>query len=307
MGRWLRPWRAADHPRYGLLLLTLVVTYVLSSFIEATWVTALQIVLFGAVAVLAMRGGQFRRRTLRLGVTIAIGGTLIAVTIALTHSADAGAGAANLWAAFMLLIAAALLIRGVLAQPEVSLQSIFGAVSAYLILGLMFAAIFGAVDHFTSTPFFVHGKADLKSFQYFSFTTLTTLGYGDYTAAQAGGQSLAVMEAVVGQIFLATLVARLVAAFRGVRRPDNGDAVPDGVAPPHPAAAPAVPTDAAPASPAAPATAGPARAAASASAASSVGVALPAGPEDAGTPPATRMSPRARARQARRSRLRQGL
>jgi voltage-gated potassium channel Kch len=47
-----------------------------------------------------------------------------------------------------------------------------------------------------------------------SFTTLTTLGYGDYTAAYSSGQAVAVLEALVGQVFLATLVARLVAAFR---------------------------------------------------------------------------------------------
>ena len=53
-----------------------------------------------------------------------------------------------------------------------------------------------------------------KTFQYFSFTTLTTLGYGDFTAAQDSGRAVAVLEAMVGQMFLATLVARLVAGFR---------------------------------------------------------------------------------------------
>jgi hypothetical protein len=54
----------------------------------------------------------------------------------------------------------------------------------------------------------------LQTFQYFSFTTLTTLGYGDFTAAGNGGRSIAVMEALTGQVFLATLVARLVSAYR---------------------------------------------------------------------------------------------
>ena len=56
--------------------------------------------------------------------------------------------------------------------------------------------------------------ANTQTFQYFSYTTLTTLGYGDYTAVANSGRSVAVMEALSGQIFLATLVARLVAAFR---------------------------------------------------------------------------------------------
>jgi Ion channel len=79
----------------------------------------------------------------------------------------------------------------------------------------MFAAFYSTIDHLTVTPFFVNGEAaNAQTFQYFSFTTLTTLGYGDFTAASSGGRAVAVMEALVGQVFLATLVARLVAAFR---------------------------------------------------------------------------------------------
>ena len=63
-------------------------------------------------------------------------------------------------------------------------------------------------------PFFAAGEAaNARSFQYFSYTTLTTLGYGDYTAAVFPGRSIATFEALVGQVFLAVLVARLVASF----------------------------------------------------------------------------------------------
>jgi voltage-gated potassium channel Kch len=63
-----------------------------------------------------------------------------------------------------------------------------------------------------------------QTLQYFSFTTLTTLGYGDFTAAGSLGRALAVLEALAGQVFLATLVARLVSAYAGSRRrPPPGD------------------------------------------------------------------------------------
>ena len=94
-------------------------------------------------------------------------------------------------------------------------------ISAYMILGLMFAAVYAGMSHFggAAHPFFAHGEVpNTQHFQYFSFTTLTTLGYGDYTAAQSPGQAVAVIEAMAGQIFLATLVARLVAGFRGASR-----------------------------------------------------------------------------------------
>jgi hypothetical protein len=80
----------------------------------------------------------------------------------------------------------------------------------------MFAAFYAAMWHLSHAPFFTNGQpANSQTFQYFSFTTLTTLGYGDFTAASNGGRAVAVIEALAGQVFLATLVARLVAAFRG--------------------------------------------------------------------------------------------
>ena len=120
-----------------------------------------------------------------------------------------------MWTALILLLSAVLIIRRVLSRPEVTLQSIYGAISAYMILGLMFAAVYAGMYRFAGNTFFAHGElGSTQHFQYFSFTTLTTLGYGDYTAAQSPGQAIAVIEAMAGQIFLATLVARLVAGFR---------------------------------------------------------------------------------------------
>jgi hypothetical protein len=113
-------------------------------------------------------------------------------------------------------------VRRVLAKPTVTIQSIYGALSAYLITGLMFASIYAALDHLSESNFFAGNQpANTQTYQYFSFTTLTTLGYGDFTAAENGGRSIAVLEAMTGQVFLATLVARLVSAYRGSDRPEQ--------------------------------------------------------------------------------------
>lgn len=232
LGRLAWPGPAPPGGRFGLLLLILMSTYLLSAFTKGAWVNAVQIVLFLAVALLAMRGERLGRRTARLAVAFVTGGSAVAATLAVTDSADSGAGAANLWAALVLLGAVVIILGRVLRMPEVTLQSIFGAVSAYMILGLMFAAVYSAMNKFSGGTFFAHGATGtFKTFQYFSFTTLTTLGYGDYTAAGSGGQAVAVMEALLGQVFLATLVARLVSAFRApapagrperTRRPHGG-------------------------------------------------------------------------------------
>jgi hypothetical protein len=114
-----------------------------------------------------------------------------------------------------------------MAKPTVTIQSLYGAISAYLITGLMFAACYAAIQRLDSQPFFADNQpANTQTLQYFSFTTLTTLGYGDFTAARSGGRSIAVLEAMAGQVFLATLVARLVTAYpRPARRtrPEDGD------------------------------------------------------------------------------------
>jgi hypothetical protein len=200
--------------RYGLLLLVLIASYLLSAFSSATLAVDLQILLFVAVLLLALRSSWLSPRWNAVATGVALAGSAAAFAASLTHTAD-GEGAADAWKALMLLVTAVIIVRRVLARPVVTIQSIYGALSAYLIIGLMFAAVYSAIDHLTATAFFAQGKsANTQTFQYFSFTTLTTLGYGDYTAAGSGGRAIAVMEALTGQVFLATLVARLVAAFR---------------------------------------------------------------------------------------------
>jgi hypothetical protein len=204
-------------PRFGLLLLILISAYVISAFTSDTLTAALQVVLYLVAIALAVRTSRLSRGSARLVIAIAVIGSAGAVALALSGS-QAGLGVANVWTALMLLFGVVLILGRVFAQREVTMQSIFGAVSAYIIIGLLFASIYAAMYRFGNGHFFVNGETDdVKTFQYFSFTTLTTLGYGDYTAAGSGGQAVAVMEALLGQVFLATLVARLVAAFRGPR------------------------------------------------------------------------------------------
>jgi len=204
--------------RYGLLLLLLIATYLLAAFSHNRLIEFLQVALFLGVLMLALRTARVRRRTAQVAAAVALLGSAAATLAALTGT-QAGLGAADIWKGLILLDTAAIIVRRILARPTVTVQSIFGALSAYLIIGLMFAAFYAAIWRLDG-GFFFTGRStaehhtDIQTFQYFSFTTLTTLGYGDFTAAGDGGRALAVIEALTGQVFLATLVARLVAAFR---------------------------------------------------------------------------------------------
>jgi hypothetical protein len=202
-----------------VLLLILVFTYLLSAFTKGPLISTFQVLLFLAVVLIALRNGQLGPRAIRIVTVVVLAGSVLAAVLLVLDSHGPGAGVANVWAALILLLSAVLIVRRVLERPDITLQSIYGAVSAYLVLGLMFAAFYAAMYHFGGDTFFAnHQAGDTRTFQYFSFVTLTTLGYGDYTAAGSGGQAVAVIEAITGQIFLATLVARLVAGFRGAAR-----------------------------------------------------------------------------------------
>jgi hypothetical protein len=202
--------------RYGALLILLIASYLLSALINEHWIEAVQVVLFTVAVLLALRSASIPRRAVRLVIIVAVVGLPVMFVLSFsTATGDTGSGIADVWTALVLLAAAILIVRRVLAFGTVTLQSIYGAISAYLVLGFMFAAFFAAIYHFNGNQFFAAGQqGSTQNFQYFSFTTLTTLGYGDFTAAGSSGRAVAVLEALTGQIFLATLVARLVAAFR---------------------------------------------------------------------------------------------
>ena len=213
----LRSSLAAEPGRYGALLLVLIASYLLSAFITAHWIEALQVVLFTVAMLLALRSSSVSRRAVRRLLITAVVGVPVFFFLSISkETGDTGTGIADIWTGLVLLIAAVMIVYRVLSFGTVTLQSIFGAVSAYLVIGLMFASFFAAIYRFNGDQFFVPGEQvnGTQTFQYFSFTTLTTLGYGDYTAAYSSGQAVAVLEALLGQVFLATLVARLVAAFR---------------------------------------------------------------------------------------------
>jgi hypothetical protein len=86
-----------------------------------------------------------------------------------------------------------------------------GAIAIYLELGLVFSFLYGAIAVLGSSPFFTQGTDGTRALRtYFSYVTLATLGYGDYSPAGTVGHTLAIVEALGGQLYLVTVVALLV-------------------------------------------------------------------------------------------------
>ena len=104
----------------------------------------------------------------------------------------------------------------VLDKSPVTKDKILGSISAYLLIGMIWASIYSLFFHITPESFSIPTELQSDSVVnlwsiYFSFTTLTTLGYGDIVPRSHAVQNYAVMEAAFGQIFLTVLIARLVA------------------------------------------------------------------------------------------------
>ena len=112
------------------------------------------------------------------------------------------------------------IVLGVSDQSEVNAQSVTGAICVYLLFGMLFLFLYSVAATLGSGPFFAQGTDGTRSIRlYFSYVTLATLGYGDYTPAGGIGRTLAIVEAVFGQLYLVTVVAVLVSRMH-VRRRD---------------------------------------------------------------------------------------
>ena len=111
----------------------------------------------------------------------------------------------------LLLLAIAVGIN-VFASGRVISDRLFGAVVVYLLLGLIWGVMYAVIGTHSPDAFAGHPGASvgLADWMYFSFVTLTTVGYGDITPVTTGARSLAMLEALVGQLYPAVIIARLV-------------------------------------------------------------------------------------------------
>jgi hypothetical protein len=206
---------------FGLVLLLMVATYVLVSLTLYRGWSAV------AVSALACTGGAVglvsagaRPVVARSGVIVAAG-SVICAALARVSGEDALLAAAALTQTLLLAAAAGAVLRAVLNESEVGFRTILGAISVYMIFGLLFTSLYVAVDRLQEGQFFSSGPPGTGDFIFFSFTTLTTTGYGNLVPAAQPGKMFAGLEMLLGQIFLVTLIAGLVSLWRPRRRQEG--------------------------------------------------------------------------------------
>jgi hypothetical protein len=202
--------------RFAILLAALILDLLLSPFIENSTLGRLFFnVLTTVVLISALYTVSSGKRTSRIAFvlwTIAIVGLwldyLTPQFSMLTH--------APILALFFIAYTAYRILVYVLRQDEVTSEIIYAALSVYLMIGLVWAMLHfglesiqpGSYNGLNKGGGYAGGLG--SAFNYYSFVTLTTLGYGDVTPVSAAARSLSYVEALMGQLFLAVLIARLV-------------------------------------------------------------------------------------------------
>jgi Ion channel len=182
------------------------------------------VVLQGAVLVAAVIASKAHRWVIRLSILAAIAGT-VGSAAALFGTGEFGDSSAGIVALLYVMLPAPAIARGVAKQfreaGTVTMQTMFGVLCLYLLIGLMFGVAFVTVQQVSGTDFFTVEHAGRDDFLYFSYATLTTVGYGDLVAATNLGRSLAISEALFGQIYLVTVVAVIVSNLSRPARARN--------------------------------------------------------------------------------------
>lgn len=197
---------------YGLVLALIVVSYALCAVQSGPNPSSLAFLVQLVTVAVTLRVAEVPPAIRRLGWIVlgaAAASALVVWTVgAHGHLLDLVLAAAS---AVACLTAPVAIIAHQLRRTRVDAQALLAAISAYVMVGMFFTFIYNFIALLATTPIFGEGTVDALSTQlFFSFTTLTTVGYGNIVPATPLAQSIAVAEAITGQLFLLTAVARII-------------------------------------------------------------------------------------------------
>lgn len=209
--------RAAFHRsphRFGWLALAVLLMILVRPLLEdLEGLELLTDVFFAGIFISGIYAVGEGKRGFRFAVALAGGSFAARIVAHFTVSPTPGAIADGL-AALFFFHALWNILAYIRAARRVNLDVIFASVCAYLLLGLIFAdACFFLESTHPGSFRLPDAGGGQYQFIYYSFVTLTTLGYGDIVAAGKGARSLAILEAVLGQLYLAVLIGWLVGAY----------------------------------------------------------------------------------------------
>jgi voltage-gated potassium channel Kch len=214
--------RLAERDAYAFLLVAIFVTIVFFGLGRSTG--AFAIALQGATLLFGLWTSGVRRRRRQLASGLVVIAIVLAVLNAGHHN-RALEVATSACGVLLAIGAIGAILRRVRQRLRIDVETIYAAMSVYLLIGLTYSYLFGLIAASSDQPFFAgdHAPIVAVNFVYFSFVTLTTVGYGDFTAAQPLGQMIAVSEAVIGQLYLVSVIGLVVGNFGQPRQDRKHD------------------------------------------------------------------------------------
>ena len=203
---------AYSRHRYMTLFYALLVTMVAAPILDALNFngTVVESLLAACLLAATLPVRAVRNRPYLFGVIVVVWLARL-VTTALDHRALSQMSLGT-WTLIGLLAAAAAL-RFAIGATLVDAEHLYAALSAYLLAGIYLGLLYWVLEQMKPGTFSFTGEFSQASAIYFSFVTLATLGYGDIVPRAEVARSVAIVEGVGGQLFLAVLVARLVSLY----------------------------------------------------------------------------------------------
>jgi hypothetical protein len=198
----------ASHSYSFVLLLILVSFAFAATAPDEPWSRGVLVLIECVTLITALwtsRSGPFELRIAALVLTVGIAVVQI-LTDSKTLTSTLGA-----FSGLLVIAIGVVIVRGIIGEGAVSQRSVIGAICVYFLLGMLFLFAYGIVAVLDSGPLFAQGTDGTLALRlYFSFVTLATVGYGDYSTASNLGHMLSVLEALIGQLYLVTVIAVLV-------------------------------------------------------------------------------------------------
>ncbi|MEU8236250.1 potassium channel family protein [Actinoplanes sp. NPDC048967] len=206
----------------------IVATYVLALLPGDRWLPTVLLVVQTGTVWQALRVSR-ARPVVRAVSAAVVALALVAAAFALFAPGTTLTGLTFLAAGGLYLVAPVSIVRDLGVHRRVDRETMLGALAAYLLIGMAFGFAYALVGALQPGPLFGDaGDPALSQALFFSFVTMTTTGYGDLVPVTNPAQSIAVLEALIGQLFLVTAVAKVVENWRprGWRRTteDTGEA-----------------------------------------------------------------------------------
>jgi Ion channel len=213
--------------RYGAALVAITIAFAIQGVATPSkWEEVLVSALLGLVLLLVLWEARVKRRLMVPAIVIVAGSILASIAVAASGNIDDAA--TRLPDALVVAVALPAIVVGAARNlrrgRQVTLQTVLAVLSVYMLVGMLFANVYVSINDFGGGPFFAAGQpANVANCMYYSFTTLTTVGYGDFTARTNLGHTLSGLEGVIGPLYLVTVVALIVTNI-GRRRPLKGGA-----------------------------------------------------------------------------------